>query len=383
MKKLILACLLMFSAGWLVAAEINDLEVTDASNTGRFPENMAPSAVNDGARALEGIIARWAKDTDGRLLDTGSGNAYVVAASQTISAYYDGLTIGFEASFSNTSTATLNVDSVGAQEIVWPDGTGLSSGDIPSGAKVLVTYDLDNTRWQLKTTSNRPVSDPLTTQGDLITSDGSSAIRLAIGSSSTVLQSNGSDPSWGAVTNDHLAATARAASTQTIWVPAGAFRPTASSPTASLADHETTAGRPDINYLAYDPDSEERAQLVIAFPTGWDEGAIKYRVSWAASSTSTNTVLWKMQCVAISDDDTIDVAYGTAVTVASSHTGTLEDLRVTAESAQLAVGGSPAANDNTWCRLDRDAAGGSDDLAVDAWLVGVKITFVLDSANDD
>lgn len=128
-------------------AEINDLNIADASNTARFPENMAPSAVNDGARALEGLIARWHEDTNGSVASTGSANAYLFAAKQTLSAYYDGLTISFDANFGNTGAATLNVDSVSADAIVWPDGTALASGDIPADAKVTVRHD--GVSWQL------------------------------------------------------------------------------------------------------------------------------------------------------------------------------------------------------------------------------------------
>lgn len=128
-------------------AEINDLNVTDASNTARFPEGMSPPDINDGARALEGIIARWNKDTDGSVASTGSANAYVFAANQTLSAYYDGLTITFDANFTNTAAPTLNVDSVSADSIVWPDGGTLTGGEIVSGAKVTVRHD--GTNWQL------------------------------------------------------------------------------------------------------------------------------------------------------------------------------------------------------------------------------------------
>lgn len=135
-------------------AEINDLTIVDASNTARWPENMAPSAVNDAGRADEGLIARWHRDTNGSTASTGSANAYVFAANQTLSAYYDGLTITFDANFANTGAATLNVDAVSADAIVWPDGTALSSGDIPSGAKITVRHDGMN--WQLVTVANKP-----------------------------------------------------------------------------------------------------------------------------------------------------------------------------------------------------------------------------------
>ena len=128
-------------------ADIQDLTIVDASNTARFPENMAPSAVNDGARALEGIVARWHKDTNGSKASTGSANAYIFAADQTLSAYYDGLEICFDANFTNTGAATLNVDAVSVDPIVWPDQTALASGDIVSGSKITVIHD--GTSWQI------------------------------------------------------------------------------------------------------------------------------------------------------------------------------------------------------------------------------------------
>lgn len=122
-------------------AEIDDLDTTDASNTARFPENQTPSSVNNGARALEGIIARWHEDIGGRKASTGSANAYVFAAAQTLSAYYDGLIICFDANFQNSGAATLNVDALGAKNILKNHDTALISGDIESGQKVLVIYD--------------------------------------------------------------------------------------------------------------------------------------------------------------------------------------------------------------------------------------------------
>lgn len=121
-------------------AEINDLNITDASNTARFPEGQAPSTVNNGARALEGLLARWHKDINGSIASTGSANAYAMAANQTLGAYYDGLTLAFDANFANTGSATLNVDALGAKTIKYL-GTALASGAVVIGQKVLVVYD--------------------------------------------------------------------------------------------------------------------------------------------------------------------------------------------------------------------------------------------------
>ncbi len=128
-------------------AEINDLEIVDDDNTARFPEGQAPSTVNNGARQLEGIVARWHKDTNASKSSTGSANAYAFAADQTLTAYYDGLEIAFAANFTNDGAATLDVDGVGAQAIVLVDGSALTGGEIVSGQKAIVIFD--GTNWQL------------------------------------------------------------------------------------------------------------------------------------------------------------------------------------------------------------------------------------------
>lgn len=124
-------------------AEINSLSVTDASNTARFPENQNPSTVNDGARSLEGIIARWHKDTNASVDAGGTGDAITVAANQTLTAYYDGLVIAFNATAANTTATTLNVDSVGAKKVFKNFNSELVANDIKSGQKVICIYDSD------------------------------------------------------------------------------------------------------------------------------------------------------------------------------------------------------------------------------------------------
>ena len=139
-------------------AEITDLNITDASNTARMPENQSPSSVNDGVRALEGLLARGFKDAlEGDKDSTGSANAYLVAANRTISAYYDGMRQGFHASFANTGAATLDIDSVGAKTIKKNHDVDLASGDIEANQYVEVVYSAtDDTFQMLSPVANAP-----------------------------------------------------------------------------------------------------------------------------------------------------------------------------------------------------------------------------------
>ena len=130
-------------------AEINDLTVVDANNTARFPEGVLASSVNDSARALEGILARWNNDTNASIASGGTGDVITVAATRTLSAYYDGLTIAFDAAAANTGATTLNVDGVAASAIVKNVTGALVANDIVADQKVVVIYSTANSNWQI------------------------------------------------------------------------------------------------------------------------------------------------------------------------------------------------------------------------------------------
>lgn len=75
----------------------------------------------------------------------GSANAYTVTLSPVPTSYAAGMIVRFLATFANTGSATLNVNSLGAKTIKKTDGaTNLSSGDIANGQLVVVVYDGTN-----------------------------------------------------------------------------------------------------------------------------------------------------------------------------------------------------------------------------------------------
>jgi len=178
------------------------------------------------------------------------------------------------------------------------------------------------------------------------------------------------------------AATALTQGVHTIWIPAAAMRPTVSNGCSTLTAVETTAGRPDILVLDFDASSDEHAQFQIAFPKGWDEGVINFQAFWTSTATDTDGVTWALQGVSMSDGDTIDVAYGTAVTVDDANQSTAEDLYVTAASGDVTIAGTPAAGDLCCFRVFRDVSDANDTAAEDARLIGVKILFTIDAADD-
>jgi len=169
---------------------------------------------------------------------------------------------------------------------------------------------------------------------------------------------------------------------QSMWVPAAAMYPTASAGCAAITAVETTAGRPDMYVLDFDASSDENAQFSIAMPSYWNEGTITYQVYWTTAATDTDGVAWSLAGVSCSDNDTIDVAFGTAVVVTDDALGAAEDLCVTAESGAVTIAGSPAAGDLAYFNIERDVSDGNDDMAEDARLIGIKIFYTIDDVHE-
>ncbi len=164
---------------------------------------------------------------------------------------------------------------------------------------------------------------------------------------------------------------------QTLWLPADEWKPATTNGATALAQTETTALRPDIIHLGFAAAADDFAQMAVAFSPAWDLGTVTFQVYWAHSGGSTFNVDWALECVAVTNDGTIDVVYGTPVVVEDVG-GTTEDLYITPESGAVTCGGTPADGKITFFQIYRDTSG--DDLDVDADLIGVKILFTTDSA---
>src|SRR3990167_7139766 len=343
MKRLLgILSVLILCAGLAWAGEVSDFSATDASNTNSsygFTEGMAPSSVNDNMRAVEGIIARWYADWRGAIVSYGASHAIKITTNRTISALADGLLIAFEATKANTASTSLKIGSLTAKEIKKAHNVALASGDLESGMKVIVIYNADEDVFQLLTpVANADVgfADPMSTRGDIIVRNTSNATaRLALGTVNKVLASDGSDVAWSA--------TASSIGKQTIFVPAAAMKTTVSNGAASLASAETTAGRPDMIVLDFDATSDEHAQFQVAMPKGWNLSTVTFQGHWTVAAAVTPGVAIGLQCVSVSDSDTIDVAYGTAVVVTDDALNAAEDLSITAESSTVTCAGTPAA----------------------------------------
>jgi hypothetical protein len=175
-------------------------------------------------------------------------------------------------------------------------------------------------------------------------------------------------------------AAVKIAGKETMWVPATAMYG-ATTNGADAQQVETTATRPDMKVLDFDASTAEYAQFSVAFPKSWNAGTVTYQVYWTPGSTNTGNCIFGLQGVSCGDSDTIDVAYGTAVEVTDAGIGTVEDQQITAESGAVTITAA-AAGEQTYFQLYRDAADGSDTFSADARVLGIRLFFTTDLAND-
>ena len=210
---------------------------------------------------------------------------------------------------------------------------------------------------------------------ELLVSDAGTVKRMDVSLIADAIDGDGIDVSSGTLVN-------AAIGKQSMWIPATAMYPTNTDGCAAIALTETTAGRPDMYTLDFDASSDENAQFSVAMPSFWNEGTITYQVYWTTTATDTDGVAWSLSGVACSDNDTIDVAFGTAVVVTDDALGAAEDLCVTAESGAVTLGGSPAAGDLAYFNIERDVSDANDDMAEDAKLIGIKIFYTVDDVHE-
>lgn len=165
------------------------------------------------------------------------------------------------------------------------------------------------------------------------------------------------------------------------WVPAGAMISNTTNG-AELVDVEMTTNKNMVRVLNFDPTTSESAQFSVAMPKKWNESTVTFVPYWTHDATDTNFgVVWELSGVATSNSDTLDVAFGTGQTSTDTG-GTTYDVFVGPESAAITIGGTPAEVDLVNFKISRLPANGSDTMAVDAGLIGVKVFYTVNAVTE-
>ena len=159
-------------------SNISQYSTTAGSNNAAvpdgWPENMAPSGVNDSARENMAALAKVYQDQKGSLVTTGTGTAYVLATNNAHAALGDiGLTV-CRINTINTGSATLAVDGLVAKTLQIK-GAALVAGDLPQDVLVMFAYNSTNDTFDVLSTGRENLEDIAAlarTDGNIIVGDG-------------------------------------------------------------------------------------------------------------------------------------------------------------------------------------------------------------------
>ena len=320
---------------------------------------------------------------------SGSGDSVAIANGETVCVYAsandgtnpDIVDTGFGSGISavvDDTTPQLggNLD-VNGNDIVSTGGADIdiipdTTGDVNLGADTVQVGDNN-------------ANATITTQGtgDLIlnTNNGtnSGTLTIADGVNGNITLSPDGTGEVQAVDAADATGAVKIAGLETIFVPTQAMFGT----DANGADSQvivTTATRPEMKVLDFDPSTIEYAQFSIAMPKSWNEGTITFQAFWAPSNTDTGNAMIGLQGVSVANDATSDVVFGTAIDVTDAGGGAVEDVMVSPVSAAVTIA-SAAADTYTYFQVHRNATNVADDFTGDVRLLGIKLFYTTDAAN--
>ena len=134
-----------------------------ADSTVNWAEGMAPSAVNDSARAMMASTAAFRDDIAGAIATSGTSTAYTVTSYEVFDtlAHLDGKMIAFVPHATNGAGCTLNVDGLGAKIIAPAPSTDLPAGTLVQGTPYTVVYSNAYSAFFLHGFYGNPYSIPI------------------------------------------------------------------------------------------------------------------------------------------------------------------------------------------------------------------------------
>lgn len=134
-----------------------------ADSNVNWAEGMAPSAVNDSARAMMASAAGFRDDIAGAITTGGTSTAYTVTSYQVFDtlAHMSGQVIAFTPHTTNGATVTLNVDSLGAKPLRSAPSVELPAGVLVQGTPYTALYNNSDAAWYLHNFFVNPYATPI------------------------------------------------------------------------------------------------------------------------------------------------------------------------------------------------------------------------------
>lgn len=142
------------------------------------------------------------------------------------------------------------------------------------------------------------------------------------------------------------------------------------------------AGTNDVDYFAleFDTTTEERSFWNVQMPDNYDGGTVTAQFVWTnASGGAAETVVWGIKGLSLNNDEAIDQAYGSEVTVSDTWIAQ-GDVHISDESSAITLAGTPAAGEYVIFNVGRKT--GSDTMVGDARLLAVRIKYGINAYSD-
>ena len=167
---------------------------------------------------------------------------------------------------------------------------------------------------------------------------------------------------------------------ETEWIRAKDMTP-ATTNGAAAGTVETAGAVVMYQTLDFDTTTQEFAHFNFRFPKRWDLGTVTFAPIWTcAAGSAGDTVVWAVEGVCVSNDDTLAAAaWGTAVTSSDVVIATGDNHTGPTTSA-MTFAGTPVAGDLAFLRVKRNVA--SDNLAADARLIGIVMHWTANAEDD-
>lgn len=152
------------------------------------------------------------------------------------------------------------------------------------------------------------------------------------------------------------------------YIPALSFDYPVTAP-ATLNGTETTTNKNTYSYAVFPTTPTSYVQFTVPLNKHCYTGKVRYQF-YARTPDTTGSTFFNLQAVAMSNNEAMDAAYGSAVAV-ELFAGTANSLRISTLSGVVTIGGSPQAGDLINFRFYR--ASGLNTLASVVNVLGVKL----------
>lgn len=134
-----------------------------ADSSINWAEGMAPSAVNDSARAEMARVAQWRDDISATIATGGTSTAFTVTSNQGFDtlAHLDGAIIAFVPHTTSGAAPTLSVDGLTAKKIRFQTGVDLPSNSLVQSTPYVATYYNTAGEFLIHNIAGNPYNIPL------------------------------------------------------------------------------------------------------------------------------------------------------------------------------------------------------------------------------